>query len=167
MVKTKMIKKSSLILGLGLLMAGTALTSAHALEPTGRHPQTLFSDAFWHDFEQSFENRFSNFGSSASVEKDKITLTYDVPGLSSKDVTVMVENSHTLLIKGEKKEKVDEKEKGKEVHYRSARSFHKSMTLPKDAEFAKISAEVKDGVLTVIIPRKPLPPETTHKVVVK
>jgi HSP20 family protein len=163
-----MIKKSSLIVSLGLLMAGTAASPVHGfIDPLGRHPQSIFDDAFWRDFEHSFQDRFSNFGASASVAKDKIVLTYDIPGLSSKDILVDVENGHTLVIKGEKKEKADEKDKSKETQYRSSRSFYRSMTLPKDAEPAKISAEVKDGVLTVVIPRKPSLPETIHRVVVK
>ena len=162
-----MIKKSSLIVSLGLLMAGAVPAHSHGFFDPSSRRYHVFDDAFWRDFEQSFEDRFSAFGSSASIEKDKNIFTYDIPGLSSKDVAVSVENGNTLVIKGEKKEKVDEKEKGKETHYRSSRSFYKSMTLPKDAEPAKISAEVKDGVLTVIVPRKAVPSETTHKVHVK
>jgi len=158
-----MIKKSSLIVSLSLLMAGAVPAHSHGFFDRSSRRYHVFDDAFWRDFEQSFEDRFSAFGSSASIEKDKNIFTYDIPGLSSKDVAVSVENGNTLVIKGEKKEKVDEKE----PHYRSSRSFYKSMTLPKDAEPAKISAEVKDGVLTVIVPRKAVPSETTHKVHVK
>ncbi len=159
--------KKSLVFSVGLLMAGTNFTSAHGFtDPFGRR-YGLLDDGFWRHLEQSMEDRFAQFGSSASIEKDKIVLSYDVPGLSSKDVTVNVDNGHMLVIKGEKKEKADEKDKTKEVHYHSSRSFYRSMTLPKDAEVAKINAEVKDGILTITIPRKPLPPETTHKVHVK
>jgi HSP20 family molecular chaperone IbpA len=41
------------------------------------------------------------------------------------------------------------------------------MILPQNADVAKISAEVENGVLTVVIPRKPLPPQITHKITVK
>jgi HSP20 family protein len=162
-----MIKKSSLILGLGLLMAGIFNPAQGFIDPFGRRHQGIFDDAFWHELEQGLENRWASLGSSASIKEDKITLSYDIPGLSKKEISVNVESGNRLVIKGSKQEKIDEKEKGKEAHYRSVRSIYKEMILPQNADVAKISAEVENGVLTVVIPRKPLPPQITHKITVK
>lgn len=50
------------------------------------------------------------------------------------------------------------KEEGKWlVKERSYQKFSRSFTLPEDVEAEKVSAEVKNGVLTVTMPRKALP----------
>jgi len=55
----------------------------------------------------------------------------------------------TLTITGERK--FEKEEKGKKYHRveRSYRSFVRNFSLPDDASPAKVSAEYKDGVLTV------------------
>lgn len=158
-------KKIGFIVGVGLLLTCIATLGEAGRGLYGRK-NSLFDDVFFRDLEQAMEERGS-FGETASIDKDKITLSYDVPGLSSKDVTVSVEGNNLLVIKGEKKEKKETKKKEEESFYRASRSFSRALTLPQDAEITKITAEVKDGVLEVIIPRKPQELKAIHKVTVK
>lgn len=153
-----MMKKTLLTLSLGLL-AISSLPNTSKASPWSRHPMSVFDDHFWSSFD-----RMDNFGSTASLDDTKITLTFDMPGLSNRDVDVHVEKDNVLVIKGEKKEKCDKKKKGEESHYRASRSFYKALTLPRDAEIAKITAKVEDGVLTVIVPRKTPPPTAVQKI---
>jgi len=75
----------------------------------------------------------------------------DLPGLTKDDVEVMVEEGF-LVVKGERKEEKEEKEK---EYFRSERnygSFYRRVPLPEDVELEKITAAVHDGILEVTVP---------------
>lgn len=85
-------------------------------------------------------------------QDDCYKLRYDVPGLSKEDVKITIDDG-VLTIKGEHKE---EEEEGSDDEYWSARSYgyyNTSLVLPDDAKVDEIKADLKDGVLSVIIPR--------------
>jgi len=74
----------------------------------------------------------------------------ELPGMKKDEVKVKVEGG-TLSISGERKE-----EKDKKYHRvgRSYGAFSRSFTLPEGALAEKISAEFKDGVLMVHLPKE-------------
>jgi HSP20 family protein len=77
----------------------------------------------------------------------------EVPDVKNEDVKVSVKDG-ILTIRGERKyEKRTDNEK---VHLieRSFGSFSRSFTLPKDANAEKVNAEFKNGVLSVVIPKR-------------
>ena len=76
----------------------------------------------------------------------------ELPEVKKEDVKVTVENG-TLSITGERK--LEKEEKGKKFHRveRSYGSFMRSFTLPEGATGDKVSAEFKDGVLKVHLPK--------------
>ncbi|KAJ7962859.1 putative Small heat-shock protein [Quillaja saponaria] len=83
---------------------------------------------------------------------DHYKLRYDMPGISKEDVKITVDDG-VLTIKGEHKE---EKEEGDDDEYWSSRSYgyyNTSLMLPEDAKADEIKAELKDGVLSITIPR--------------
>ncbi len=85
--------------------------------------------------------------------ENEIVIKAEVPGMSEKDVEVTVENN-MLTIKGERK---FEEEVKKENYHRIERaygSFQRSFQLPATVDVAKISAEQKDGILTIKLPKK-------------
>ena len=65
---------------------------------------------------------------------------------------VSVENG-MLTITGERKFEKEEKDKKYHRIERSYGNFFRSFTLPEDADDAKVSAEFKDGVLKVHLPK--------------
>jgi HSP20 family protein len=94
------------------------------------------------------------------VENEKeYVISADLPAVKREDVDVTVENN-VLSIKGERKlEKTadDETEHRRETFYGL---FQRRFSLPDDADTGAISAESRDGVLTVRIPKvKPSQPE--------
>ncbi|KAL7616658.1 hypothetical protein Lser_V15G01297 [Lactuca serriola] len=86
-------------------------------------------------------------------EKDEsYSIKYQMPGLSKDDVKITVEDG-MLFIRGEHKE---EEEEGDEEEYWTAARYgyyNTSLMLPEDAKVEEIKAEMKDGVLHVVIPK--------------
>ena len=77
----------------------------------------------------------------------------DVPGLSESDLSIDVKGDR-LIIKGQKEEKSESKDKQFYRVERSYGSFQRTLSLPDDAEVNDIQATLKDGVLKLAIPRK-------------
>jgi HSP20 family protein len=87
------------------------------------------------------------------IEDDKEWLVKaDLPEVKKEDVKVTVENG-VLTITGERK--LEKEEKNKKYHRieRSYGNFLRSFTLPDAADGSKVSAEFKDGVLKVHLPK--------------
>lgn len=84
---------------------------------------------------------------------DAVVVTAQVPGVPEDQVEVTIEGN-VLTIKAAFEEKEEEKQK-KKVVYRSSRqtSFHYSTSLPRMVDSTKAEAEVKDGVVTITVPK--------------
>lgn len=87
------------------------------------------------------------------VESDKeYTIRADLPEVKREDIDINVENG-IVTLKGERrveKSSEDEKEHRRETFYGS---FSRSFALPDNVDQSKISAESKDGVLIVHLPK--------------
>ncbi len=89
-------------------------------------------------------------------EKDAFLVDVEVPGLSVEDVNIDVEKN-VLTIRGERKVEKEEAEgKYKRVE-RQYGSFSRSFTLPETVDANNISADLKNGVLALRLPKKEAP----------
>ena len=79
-------------------------------------------------------------------------LKAELPGIKKEEVKLTVEGG-TLSISGERKAEKEEKDKKYHRMERSCGAFQRSFTLPEGALAEKISAEFKDGVLLVHLPK--------------
>jgi len=87
------------------------------------------------------------------AEDDKeYVINAELPGITKEDVKVSVENG-VLSISGERK--TEKEEKGKKFHRieQSYGTFVRSFTLPEGSSGEKISAEFRDGILKVHVPK--------------
>ena len=76
----------------------------------------------------------------------------ELPDMKKEDVRLTVENE-VLAISGERK--FEQEEQGK-IYHRTERaygSFVRSFALPEDADAGKVSADYKDGMLRVHLPK--------------
>ena len=81
-------------------------------------------------------------------------LTVEMPGLSKKDVEVLLEGD-TLTIKGERVADKDEKaEKGFLRREIRSTKFERSFSLGNEVDPEDIKAKMEDGILTVTLSRK-------------
>jgi len=85
---------------------------------------------------------------------EKFEIEIAAPGLEKEDFKIELKNDY-LLVYSEKKDKKEEKEKGKVVRseFRYS-SFQRSFALPKDIDANAINATHKNGVLIVELPKK-------------
>ena len=87
------------------------------------------------------------------TEDDKeYLIKAELPEVKKEDIKLTVDED-VLTITGERK--YEKEEKGKKYHRveRAYGSFMRSFTLPEDAEGSKVSAECKDGLLKVHLPK--------------
>jgi len=84
---------------------------------------------------------------------DAIVLKADLPGVDPKDVEVRVEDN-TLYLKGERKFAKEVNEQNYHRVERSYGSFARSFALPNSISADKVTAEFKDGLLIVTMPKR-------------
>jgi len=107
---------------------------------------TFFNDTpFWNNKVPSVDIR---------EEEEKYRLEAEMPGIDEKDINVKIEND-LLTISTEKDEKNEEKKKGYVLKERRSSSFSRGFVLPKGIDREKIEATMKNGVLTLDIPKAP------------
>ena len=91
-----------------------------------------------------------------------LVLKAELPGMGREDIEVSVENS-TLVLKGTKKFESEVNDEQYRRIERAYGAFHRSFSLPNTVDGGKVSAEFKNGVLTVKLPfREEARPRTIH-----
>lgn len=86
-------------------------------------------------------------------DESEIKMRFDMPGLSKDDVKVSVEDG-ALVIRGERKKAEGKDDDNDAWSSRSYSSYDTRLQLPDNCEMDKITAELKDGVLYISIPKK-------------
>jgi HSP20 family protein len=121
---------------------------------TQREFNRLFSDAFPRLFgeEEPSTRTWAPAVDIYETEND-IVLKAELPGVDPKDVEVRVEDN-TLFLKGERKFEKEVKEENYHRVERSYGSFARSFSLPSSIAADKVTAEYKDGLLTLTMPKR-------------
>ncbi len=123
---------------------------------------------------ETFQNRFGNFfhepffvkswlNDEAGMgrwepavdiydDKDKIVIKAELPGVDKKDIKVNLKK-HVLTLKGERSYENEEKEDNYYHKERAFGKFQRAFRLPVNLNPEKISADFKDGVLKIEIPK--------------
>ncbi|MBI3680164.1 MAG: Hsp20/alpha crystallin family protein [Acidobacteria bacterium] len=98
--------------------------------------------------------------------ENALILKADLPDVDMKDIHVELENG-TLTLRGQRKFESEKKEKGDHRIERSYGSFTRYFSMPDTVDAEKISAEYKNGVLTVTLPKKEIAKPRTVKIELK
>src|SRR5215469_16182769 len=132
----------------------------------------------WHSFRSEMDRLFDRFGfpslrrvfdmepswrpaSSFSFSAPAIDMSEDdkayrisaeLPGIDAKDIDVSV-SGDTLILKGEKRQEKEEKDKNYHFSERSYGSFQRSFQLPSSIDRNKVTADFSKGVLTITLPK--------------
>jgi HSP20 family protein len=89
-------------------------------------------------------------------EDDAFLVDAEVPGLTADDVHIDVEKN-VLTIRGERTVDKEEREGTYRRVERQYGSFSRSFTLPETVDADHISADLRDGLLAVRLPKKEAP----------
>lgn len=81
-----------------------------------------------------------------------IEVKAELPGLEKQDIDISLEGD-TLIIKGEKHQEKEEKNKRFHRIERTYGSFYRTVRLPTEVQPDKIEAAYQDGVLKVTLPK--------------
>jgi HSP20 family protein len=122
----------------------------------------------WHELEDMTTRLNRLFGDPGSGEashrvlwspavnvaetKEDLRLTAELPGMSIEDIEIEVENN-VLSLRGEKRQEEEKDDRRYHVWERSYGSFERSFTLPRTVKADEISADFKDGILHVRMPK--------------
>lgn len=113
----------------------------------------LFGNVYLRDEDTGFRGSWMPAVDIFETENHDLVLKAELPGMTREDIEVTVENS-TLVLKGEKKFDQEVKDENYRRIERTYGAFHRSFTLPSTVDASKVSAEFKNGVLTVKLPFK-------------
>jgi HSP20 family protein len=91
-----------------------------------------------------------------SEDAKEILVSADLPGVEPKEVEITVKEN-VLTLSGERKTEKEEKDEQEGTYHRVERTtgaFSRSFVLPSTVDETKVSAEYKDGVLRVHLPKR-------------
>lgn len=113
-------------------------------------------DSVFREFDETAGSRGRNVTFPRATlrdTKEAFVLTAEVPGLSEKDLQLTA-TQDSLTVAGERKQTNPE---GYAVHRRERGElkFSRSFTLPTRIDVERVGAEVKNGLLTVTMPKHP------------
>jgi HSP20 family protein len=132
----------------------------------------------WHSFRSEMDRLFDRFGfpslrrvfdmepswrpaSSFSFSAPAIDMSEDekaykisaeLPGINANDIDVSV-SGDTLVLKGEKRQEKEQKDKNYHFSERSYGSFQRSFQLPTSIHRDRVAADFSNGVLTITLPK--------------
>jgi HSP20 family protein len=154
-----------------------------AIQPIREASLSRGFDSIFDDFRKSFDDLMSPFlpmrtwlpttteswPSRAALvdlvdEGDKFLLRAELPGFEKTDIEIMT-NKDTLTFSAEKKSQVEEKDKNYLHRERTYSSSKRTINFPEEVDPAKVVANMKNGVLEIIAPKKePEPDEKLRKI---
>lgn len=121
----------------------------------------------------SLYDPFRNFGhrladwlapaTEASGSENAYSITMELPGVSEADIDLTVEDG-VVTVRGEKKSQEDREGDTWFFSERQYGAFRRSFRVPADADSDAVAAHMKDGVLTVTVPKKATQAEAARKV---
>ena len=111
-------------------------------------------------FQDSVNRLFAEPGSRPWVPpvdiqetENELIVKADVPDMDMKDIDVRMENG-TLTLRGQRKFEAKKIEGGWHRVERSYGTFERAFTLPDTVDPEGVKADYKNGVLTVVLPKK-------------
>ena len=102
-------------------------------------------------------------------EREKmLEVAVELPGVEPKDIEIEL-TKHTLILKGQKKVELEEKEEGYFRRERRYGAFLRELALPWEVDPAKVTAEATftNGVLMVKVPKPKEILQATRKIAIQ
>jgi len=84
---------------------------------------------------------------------DKVSVRMEVPGLSKEQIRVEVQ-ANQLIVTGEKRSEATHREGSAVITERAFGHFRRVLSLPADVDADQATAEYRDGVLAIDLPKR-------------
>jgi len=126
----------------------------------------FFEDAVTRLMSEPRTNRPWSPAVDISETEDALILHADLPGVEMKNIDIRLENE-TLTIQGQRSFEKDDQAKGYHRIERQYGNFVRAFSVPATIEVDKVSAEYRNGVLAVTLPKKEAAKPRQVKVEVK
>ena len=154
-------------------------------EITGMRPFDLWSemDRMFDNFKTSFDDLFWPWGQrvqsiTALMQRrtppmdvadmgDRYEMRLEMPGIPKDDINIEV-TQNTIEISAKHEESKEDKDKNWLRRERSSMSYYRALELPEELKTDHVDAELRDGILTVKLPKvEPKPEHKPKKVHIK
>ncbi|KAJ6142485.1 heat shock protein Hsp20/Hsp26 [Penicillium samsonianum] len=119
--------------------------------------------------QKGFGNLHSTFTPTFDVRetKDGYELEGELPGVKQKDIEIEYPDPNTMQIKGHTEHSSEEKEGSWWVSERSMGDFRRSFSFPSPVDRDATHAHLKDGILTVTVPKTAKHEEVKKKITIE
>ncbi|MBA4601104.1 Hsp20/alpha crystallin family protein [Thermoactinomyces mirandus] len=128
------------------------------------HPLTYSLAQIHSEINRAFERFFDNpiWEKPMSImpainmkdDGNQYTIEADMPGLEDRNIEIEI-HGNQLIIKGEHEQQEEKQGEKMYISERKYGSFHRSITIPEDANHDNIQASYENGVLVIAIPKDP------------
>jgi HSP20 family protein len=112
-----------------------------------------FGNFFGKDWEQPLSTTPWNPSVDIFETDNEVVIKAELPGMTAKDIDVRLENN-VLMLKGERHFEKEAKEENYHRIEREYGAFSRSFALPTAVDGEKVTAEYKDGVLRIVLPKR-------------
>lgn len=97
---------------------------------------------------------------------NEIQVTAELPGIDPNEVQVLLEDNR-LIIRGEKKEEREDKDRNYHVRERVQGAFSRTLPLPFEPDPNQVKAEFKNGVMSITITKPQEVKQKQHRIEVQ
>ena len=120
------------------------------------------------DIEPSWRSSFSFSMPAIDMSEDEkaYKISAELPGIDAKDIDVSL-SGDMLVLKGEKRQEKEEKDKNYHFSERAYGSFQRAFDLPASVDRDKVAADFSKGVLTITLPKTAAAQKPQKKIDVK
>ena len=137
------------------------VTPEHPMPAAQRETDPLRWLLRWDPFREMTPSWFTQPSSEATFlpafevkeSKDSFLFKADLPGMKEPDIEVKLAGGR-LTVSGKREAEREDKGETFYTYERSYGSFVRSFTLPDEIDGEHVQAELKEGVLTIVVPKK-------------
>ncbi len=140
----------------------TDIVKKNAAQPTEWNPMRAMREMLrWDPFREmmpafsglpNFEEMGWNPNFEVTENKDSFLFKADVPGVKMEDLEITTVGNR-IQITGKRESEQESKTDTVYTYERQYGSFSRSFTLPEGADIAQAKTDLKDGVLTLVVPK--------------
>jgi HSP20 family protein len=97
---------------------------------------------------------------------DRFVIEAEVPGMDESNIEITL-NNDVLILKGEKTEEKEEKDRNHYLSERQYGAFERRFQLPTGVDRERIAATFSRGLLKLVLPKLPQAQKSTKKIAIK